>query len=426
MIDLSNNIIRFDVDNMLCFSAEDRKSFFETHREKIGRMVSQSDASSLVLKMCRESSYDDIWLDQFRGFLCSLKKEHPSLEIFLICNSWFRSLIGSALEYISDILYVDFFLVNSYHNLCVRKITHTVTHWNADDTKILFLMGKSDRIHRIRLLYKLLRTTVSQGLHWSFTINDESQKQRCRLFLSDVSDDDFAQLIKKQRSFDEWFLKDGDGIPSDKIIYDHVLFQIISETNFQRPWRAPWITEKTWTSIINRRPFIMASEFHTLDRLESMGFNTFRDFLPIPNYDNPDRNDFLHYGPLSGKTGLIVTGSQKKSWSEFYDRYRDTSWPENLNIDDIHILPEDVRAEIGKHYAPPIEDLSDMRLDAIVENAVFWQENIHRFKDEISNQINENHARSITLAKENLIALEKFSARNAIIYSIDDLLRKVL
>ena len=54
------------------------------------------------------------------------------------------------------------------------------------------------------------------------------------------------------------------------------LLYVVTETVFDYPY--PYISEKTWTPILNRRPFVILGACGTLARLKDMGFKTFAEF----------------------------------------------------------------------------------------------------------------------------------------------------
>ena len=51
------------------------------------------------------------------------------------------------------------------------------------------------------------------------------------------------------------------------------------------------MTEKTFITIINKIPFILASDNGSLDKLKKMGFKTFENFLPVQDYDQIQDSD---------------------------------------------------------------------------------------------------------------------------------------
>jgi hypothetical protein len=74
------------------------------------------------------------------------------------------------------------------------------------------------------------------------------------------------------------------GIPFDHNLFQRTRFRLIAETGMQHP--KPWITEKTWITIANNHPFVMAGDSGTCQRLQQMGFRTFENYLELSGYDN--------------------------------------------------------------------------------------------------------------------------------------------
>jgi hypothetical protein len=390
--------------------------------DQIRTATENTQIRSLILTLCWEHGFDKSFLANIENLLQEIKTQFPHVEIFMILNSWFRPVLSAQFaknKNIKEVLYLDFFMLRVWYYLAIKLISSIAPSWKSSNEKILFLTGKPSRIHRIRLLYKILQTDLRHILEWSFTIPDEIELQDCRKLLEDISDNEFSDLINKQKSPDGNKII-GTGIPYDDNLYDSSLFQIISETNFDRSYfDTPWITEKTWLSIINRRPFIVAGNFYTLDCLENMGFNTFREFLLVPNYDNPDLAEFLEYGSLAKRCGTTVTQLQKKQWKIFYSEMKDPAWPEDLSFDDANNSSEATLIDLMQHYVPPIESISDIRLDAIVENALFWKENLRQYQVEIARQVEENHLKLMSLAGENFTNLNRFVKKHEICFDID-------
>ena len=75
----------------------------------------------------------------------------------------------------------------------------------------------------------------------------------------------------------------------DVKLFTSTKFSVVSETSFNVVPR-PEITEKTWKTILNFHPFIIAGDTNTCAVLNSMGFVTYENFLPYPDYDNIENN----------------------------------------------------------------------------------------------------------------------------------------
>jgi len=383
--------------------------------------------SSIIFTLLWESGDAHKFIKPLQKLFLDLEVAHTDKKFLLICNSWFEPFdLHQKLSSIDKILYLDFFALLVYYKLIVLDGSPIAESWNALNKKILFLTRKPYRINRIRLLYKLLQTELKEVLNWSFIVQ-EKDRAACRCYLPDLSDAEFDWLMTQQRKVDVGFSHTGisripeTGIPYPSEIYGSALFQIISETDFDRPFMHPRITEKIWLSIVNHRPFIVAGEFCTLDALESMGFCSFRNFLAIPNYDNPNQENFLHYGPLSSKKGLVVTTQQCHEWSIFYKAIKSSAWPEICDFVDMDALPSEILEEINTVYTPPIGDLNDMRLDAIVQNALFWNTNITDYQAEISEMTQHNHNQFLSLGKSNHSLLQRFLEKHQIDCDADEI-----
>jgi len=398
--------------------------------QKIRKKVAADPCVETILfRMSEESGDSAVFLPWLQKLLFAVRSHHPGIKFFLICDSWFRpQLLHEKLSGICEILYLDWFLLSVYYRLIMNNESPVVSHWNPKSHSILFLAGRAQKINRIRLLYKLLKTDVSNCLNFSFLVK-QGHKQQCRSLLPDLSDNEFEWLMAHERQVDEFGASwnhtcpTPPGIAYQEKIYSSALFQIIAETDFDRPFIYPWITEKTWLSIINHRPFIIAGEYHTCDRLESMGFQTFRDFLAIPNYDNPDEPNFLRYGSLSTTQGSIMTSTQIEDWQNFYSIKRESSWPLTCKFEHIDTLPGEAAKTLLATYQIPIEGVDDLRLDAIVQNTLFWRTNIGKYQNQISEATNHNHTRFLSLGEQNCLRLQNFLVNNQIDCALCELMQ---
>ena len=411
------------MDSLPCeLSAREQIDMMEQKLCEIQLALRNHSVQNLVVTVGYEHGTDKIWPDTLEKFFCRVSSQYPDLDIVLIANYWVKDFVGSRFEinpYLKDVIYLDVYLLRTWYLLMCKQKSPICRSWNPLSTKILFLTGRPYRIHRIRLLHKLLNTDLEKDLVWSFDVPARWEKL-CRPLLSDLTDDEFSALLRKQQFPDGNAVIDSIGIPYKSELYDQALFQLISETHFDRCYEAvPFVTEKTWLSIFNRRPFIMAGELFTLRYLQQRGFQTFQEFLPIPNYDNPDQADFLQYGPLANTTGSMISQFQRSEWPAFYDAMRGPDWPHDLALDDLHTAPAAVKAELMANYRVPIQDFGELRLDAIIQNVMAWHSSIKDRASEIELMVEHNHDLVMALGQENFQRYSEFCAKHNIEFSID-------
>jgi hypothetical protein len=182
------------------------------------------------------------------------------------------------------------------------------------------------------------------------------------------------------------------GWPFDGQLYTDTSFRVVAET-----WRQniPWITEKTYITILNRHPFILAAPTGTLTHLQSLGFKTFTEYLPVKHYDSIEnidqrwqavlentkfwlsnihkfeqniRQDIEHnyqhlmflsqqiksqFGNLVKELGdpnfnvycLIDLHDITDDWMRFYYNIKDPSWPDCYHHNQFNLLPIHIQKE---------------------------------------------------------------------------------
>ena len=90
-----------------------------------------------------------------------------------------------------------------------------------------------------------------------------------------------------------YFKQTGDmhygGVPYDHTMYANSLFRVVSETSMD--YDPPYITEKTWLTLLNRNPFIIAGDLNSCKYLQSRGIETFDKIFDIPTYDDIVENN---------------------------------------------------------------------------------------------------------------------------------------
>lgn len=127
---------------------------------------------------------------------------------------------------------------------------------------------------------------------WSLHVHGGTEQQ-CRSIIPELNGCEFEAFVKKYNKNPDQakilFQKDSlhyGGIPYDDKMFRDSLFRIITETDFvvrRDVW--PWLTEKTFLTILNNLPFIMAGDNNSLHKLNNMGFRTFEKYLPVSDYD---------------------------------------------------------------------------------------------------------------------------------------------
>jgi hypothetical protein len=244
---------------------------------------------SLVYEFYEYRNVDSVVIPNLKNIL-------PQTDMSLIvddcCNYTFNN--------ISAVHRIPYFLVNTYirtyHDL------HPInSNWNHSAKKALFLIGKAEKTNRIGLLSKFYDRDALEKIEWSLYTNN-GISNRCRNILSYYTDKEFDNFlktcvkdldpIKKQLQIESSHYN---GFPYDTALYENTLLSIISETIYDQENNTAdpilisnnaQITEKTWRTIANRHPFVMASTPGTLKKLKAMGFKTFENYMKITDYDS--------------------------------------------------------------------------------------------------------------------------------------------
>ena len=225
-----------------------------------------------------------LYVNLFRSF------KQRKIKTILILDSYFKDIDEKILQELdTKIYFVDYFLWRTFDKVVQQNKSMVSKEWNNKSKSFLLLNGKPDRPNRIRLLWKL--KLLLERATWSLHVKEGTYKQ-CRLQLPELNDKEFDDFVKQYNRnpdnakvmFQDNSLHYG-GIPYDVKMFDECLFRIITETNINlKP--TPWLTEKTWITILNKLPFIMAGDLGSLQKLKRFGFRTFEEYLPRPEYDD--------------------------------------------------------------------------------------------------------------------------------------------
>lgn len=241
--------------------------------------------------------------DLYKNLFDSLNRK--KIRSILILDSFYKDKDISRLS--TKIYYVNYFLWRTYDKVVRQKKSDFNTDWNSNAEKFLCLNGKPGRLNRIRLLWKLQHLLPRSV--WSLHVHSGTWRE-CHRCLPELTEQQFEEFVSKYNNnpdgakivFQENSLHYG-GIPYDVSLFKQSLFRVITETTFNTQKNiSPWLTEKTFITILNKLPFIMAGDRGSLDKLKKLGFKTFENFLPIPNYDD--------VGDPEQKLDAIVTNTE--------------------------------------------------------------------------------------------------------------------
>jgi len=237
-----------------------------------------------------ETGYGKNKVKDFVFFIYGIIKDYeiPSTHWAIIVSGESRCFLRDK-EY-PGVFYIEFFAHLTHYHTEISYQDHWNKKWDSDSKKALFLTGKPHKRNRIGLLAEFYRRDLLDRLEWSFFMSN-SMKDRCREIVGarEFSDSEYEEFLKKcNRNPDDikpgW--QDGSlhygGFPYDVNLYTKTKLSIISETNWRHDIR---ITEKTWRTIANNHPFLMAGSPYTLNRLEKLGFHTFKKYFPVSNYN---------------------------------------------------------------------------------------------------------------------------------------------
>ena len=295
------------IKHIQCQTQKLRNQPFHGTREAI-QLFNEHIIDQLVIFL------DHLWevtlidsFEQITKFVKLIKEKKPNWKIFLMVNSACKTFEADIAKLnIDDILFIDFFLYRVYNEVVVQKksaFRQPADFVSYSKNKFLFLTGKAHKRHRIGLLKKFVDAGLMNFAEWSLFYFSENKNINplVRQELPELSDDEFEEFIRIwTRNPDNVNVKatlDSNGfeycgIPYDVRLYHDTDFSVISETSFSATTTTrnynnldnPWITEKVWIPILNKHPFIIAGDINILSRLKQLGFNTFEEFLKIPEY----------------------------------------------------------------------------------------------------------------------------------------------
>lgn len=306
---------------------------------------------------------------------------------------------------IPNVTFIDNMPLGMYFQIYKQRLSVPSSTWNKDTGKFLFLTGKPTAPNRAPLLYKFKQRGLLNNAVYSFFVEDNMYASLRQCF-PELSNDEYQQFVTSTQCNPDQIQPHVDrqaagtfhycGVPFDSGLYKNTSFRVISET-----WRhgMTWVTEKTWLTIINNHPFIVAGAPGTLSMLKSKNLKTFENYLPIPHYDSIENDDDrlqavitnteywcnnIHKHPEIqqdidhnravfeelvdtelNKLNAVVTKVGLPSynpwlviplydiyddWMHFYYNIKDPSWPDCYHHNQFETLPEHIQQECISVY----------------------------------------------------------------------------
>jgi len=343
-----------------------------------------------------------LWLTR----LIQLKNEieRQSRKFILLLNCVYRS----EFEYYNkslniEVKYTAHYMIRTVQGIEEKGLDYN-NKWNNNSNKFLYTLGKTDKEHRIRLLYKFHKSNLLKHCNWSMYTMNKKMYKNTRELIPELSDDGFDVFMNEHyRSLDDIYFSIDNGWNFSSNVFDYrifadVLFRVISETNVNNA--VPWITEKTWITMLNNLPFMIVGDYNMLDVLKNMGFKTFNKYLDIPNYNKLmplekqidavvnntevwirtiNKNYSQIHNDVTHNYALIVNIANNEisqmqlfleqlglhrddlkllsfasplemRWRIFYNNIKDNTWPECLTFSNLKTMPSHIQKECLEKY----------------------------------------------------------------------------
>ena len=178
--------------------------------------------------------------------------------------------------------------------------------WNPYLVKgLLFAGAEIRRKNRIVLLKKLYdkQQLLIDKIMWTCPYIKNYTEELANMFFPNINLSKFNNFINycdEQSIFiPGWFVKAVINEESDEYVsnqeadalaslFKQTNFSIVTESEYDTPInkKSAFLTEKIYRAIYNKHPFILVAAPNCLSALKAMGFKTFENYLPKPEYDN--------------------------------------------------------------------------------------------------------------------------------------------
>lgn len=232
--------------------------------------------------------------------LRTLLRNHDLKAVFILDGDFINL---SHIKEEEDIIYSNFFALVTYCQSSNR--TQKVNKkWNYNSPLGLYTPGKLARPHRINLIAKLWKRNLLKSIKYSCQILPNEEQPLKEEFLK-YDDNTFEKFKKEVTSILDLDYTgkqrfESNGYPYDVRLYEDTSFSIITESDFawgidgEVRW-LPKLTEKTYKVMANKHPFIVCWYPGMIKKIEELGFKSFKEYLPFPNYNEiPDLHERIN------------------------------------------------------------------------------------------------------------------------------------
>ena len=278
---------------------------------ELDAFVPTKDTKGLALLLIREKYINKDLIGMILPKIYQLLDQRGITDFKVITNAW--QYDDNIFNQFNNLVFCHSFLLRTYEKIGQRG--HYITQWNRNANKELFLTGKPYKYQRIGLAFKFyLKPALHSSMDWSFFADPNKLEEYKAWILDQYTEQEYNDFINSfQRNLDPatnpYYQESMNfyGYDYDLSLFNNTSLSVISETEFQtldyldvtstgdktNPYCV--ISEKTWKTILNRHPFIMAGRVDIIPKLKSLGFRTFENYLKLPNYYSiEDMNDRLN------------------------------------------------------------------------------------------------------------------------------------
>ena len=134
----------------------------------VQQQLDKDDSVTLFLTLFWEPHPVTGWIDRFNKTIQEIK-QLGKIKVVFACNIWYQAYSKLLDNSQADaVLYIPFFMITVHNRIYNIGKIPVNTQWNMDAEKFLFLIGKPQKQHRIRMLYKILNAGLRSKLEWSF------------------------------------------------------------------------------------------------------------------------------------------------------------------------------------------------------------------------------------------------------------------